>query len=97
MRSSEDPRLRDASIGLLHQLGLIDIHDEPSVKQAVPPYEQQERIIPHEPPSYEEATAGGLNVMISYNWGHQERAKIIKDSLTTHGWKPWMDLSDMCK
>ncbi len=92
MRSSDDPKLRNASIGLLHQLGLINIHDEPPVeKQSVPPTPDQQ------PPSYDAATAGNLKVMISYNLDHQERAKIIRDSLKAQGLDPWMDLSNMGK
>ena len=166
MRSSDDPKLRNASTGLLHQLGLINIHDERPEQQSVPPLSptkehpnqqsvpppstfdepreqqfkpppppppppsssppppqpglieihnepQKQQLVPPPPssllptsseqqqreplPSYETPAPGGFNVMISYNWDHQEKAKIIRDSLKMHGWYPWMDDSQMGK
>ncbi len=92
MKSSDDSRLRDASNGLLHQLGLIDIHDELPEEQAVSSDHQLE----DPPPAYDEATKG-LHVMISYNWDHQERVIQMANKLKVKGYNVWIDVDKMSK
>ena len=31
------------------------------------------------------------NIMVSYNWGHQEEAKYIRDLLKANNFEVWMD------
>ncbi|XP_070551315.1 uncharacterized protein [Ptychodera flava] len=35
------------------------------------------------------------HIMISYNWKHQEEAKLIKEALEERGYRVWMDLQNM--
>ncbi|XP_072016552.1 uncharacterized protein [Amphiura filiformis] len=90
LQSSDDSRLREASKGLLHQIGLIDIHDELPEQKADSSADQPQ----DPPPSYEDAMRG-LHVMISYNWEHQDRAIKIRDRLKQKGHNVWMDVDKM--
>ena len=85
-RSSDTPKLRDVSKGLLHQLGLFEIRGEES---------SQEKSS-DQPPSSQEAT-DGKHVMISYNWDHQDRALAVRDKLREKGYNVWMDVDKMGK
>ncbi len=93
LRSSTISSLRDASSGLLHQIGLIDIHDECMEE---PGSFSGNSDVNDPPPSYKEAT-GGLHVMLSYNWDHQERVIKIRDRLSERGYSVWMDVDKMRK
>ena len=101
MRSSTNPRIRDASQGLLHQLGLVDIHDEPPVEQSslTPTSRSPSRpsmfAQPREPPPSYQETMGKGHIMISYQWDHQARAIRIKDKLTMKGYNVWMDIEKL--
>ncbi|XP_069106093.1 uncharacterized protein [Argopecten irradians] len=44
--------------------------------------------------SYELEKSKG-HIMISYQWGHQEMLKKIRDGLRANGFKVWMDIDDM--
>ena len=84
-RSSDTPKLRDVSKGLLHQLGLLEIHEESPEEKS-----------PDQPASSQEAT-DGKHVMISYNWDHQDRALAVRDKLREKGYNVWMDVDKMGK
>ena len=87
MRSSDTPKLRDVSKGLLHQLGLIEIHEETA----------EEKASETAPSAEEECDQEAPHVMISYNWDHQERALQIRDKLRAKGYNVWMDVDKMGK
>ena len=73
MQSSEDPKTQDTSKGLLMQLGLLDIHEEPHVEQQTQHEraEGEQHLVEEYPrdtqPSYQEAV-NAPHVEIRYNW-----------------------------
>ncbi|XP_072048014.1 uncharacterized protein [Amphiura filiformis] len=99
MRSEGSPKLRDACQGLLHQLGLVDIHEEPPVEQQTEPTASaspsSSSVRPRDPPPSYQETMDAPHVMISYQWEHQERAKKVKDMLQAKGYHVWMDVDKM--
>ncbi|XP_072035839.1 uncharacterized protein [Amphiura filiformis] len=106
MLSSNTPKLRDVSTGLLHQLGLVDIHGKPSDEKSLDPPEKAspepsdnlEKTPEDPPPSYQESTeTSSSHVMISYQWDHQERALKVRDQLKASGYNVWMDVDKMGK
>ncbi|XP_072035924.1 uncharacterized protein [Amphiura filiformis] len=104
MQSSKTPKLRDVSTGLLHQLGLVDIHKKPSDEKSLDPPQKAspepsdnlEKTPEDPPPSYQESTeTSSSHVMISYQWDHQERALKVRDQLKASGYNVWMDVDKM--
>ncbi|XP_072048011.1 uncharacterized protein [Amphiura filiformis] len=99
MRSEGSPKLRDACQGLLHQLGLIDIHEESPVEKqtepSVSPSPSSSSVRPRQPPPSYQETMDAPHVMISYQWEHQERAKKVRDMLQAKGYHVWMDVDKM--
>ena len=75
MQTSEDPKTQDASKGLLMQLGLLDIHEEPPVEQRIQDElaEGEQHSIEEHPcdthPTYQEVVHAPP-VEIRYNWEH---------------------------
>ena len=94
MRLSDKLNIRDASQGLLHQLGLLDIHEEPPSED--PPREQaaREQQPRDPPPSYQE-TMEAPHVMISYKWDQQEKAVKVCKKLKEKGYNVWMDIEKL--
>ncbi|XP_072037454.1 uncharacterized protein [Amphiura filiformis] len=97
MRSSANLKLRDVSQGLLHQLGLVDLHEELPVEQQTHPASPSSVSVahPHEPPPSYQETMDAPHVMISYQWDHQERAIKIRDRLKQSGFNVWMDVDKL--
>ncbi|XP_060595653.1 uncharacterized protein LOC132749773 [Ruditapes philippinarum] len=46
-------------------------------------------------PKQDISRRSGGHIMISYQWGHQEMLKIIRDRVKAHGYKVWMDIDQM--
>ena len=111
MQSSEDPKTQDTSKGLLLQLGLLKIHEDPPVEEQPQdepreveqptnnhqPAVEQHTVDEHprDPPPSYQETMDAPHVMISYNWDHQDRALKIRDKLKEKGYNVWMDVDKM--
>ena len=90
--SSDNKSLREAS-----KYALFEIN-----KKEITP-EQESELRATAPPTYTEAVAAGAksnlsgHVMISYQWGSQERALLVRDKLKEAGYNVWMDVDEMSK
>ena len=90
--SSDNKSLREAS-----KYALFEIN-----KKEITP-EQESELRATAPPTYTEAVAEGAksnlsgHVMISYQWGSQERALLVRDKLKESGYNVWMDVDEMSK
>ncbi|XP_072047072.1 uncharacterized protein [Amphiura filiformis] len=101
MRSSPNPRLRDACQGLLHQLGLLDIHEEPPVEQQTQPSASRSPSTtsarPRKPPPSYQETMDAPHIMISYQHDHLQRVIKVRNMLQRKGYNVWMDVDKMSK
>ncbi|XP_072037423.1 uncharacterized protein [Amphiura filiformis] len=101
MRSSEYPEIRNPSQGLLHNLGLVDIHEEPPVEQqsqlASRSPSSSAQAHPSQPPPTSQETKDAPRIMISYKWDthQQEMAIKVRDTLQERGFFVWMDVDEM--
>ncbi|XP_072037547.1 uncharacterized protein [Amphiura filiformis] len=99
MRSSEYIETSNASQGLLHNLGLVGIHEEPPVEQQSQPASRSPsssaQAHPRQPPPSYQETMDAPHIMISYKWSEQKRAIRVKEELEKTGFKVWIDVDQV--